>query len=200
MRYTSTPPPLPLPSSNPPPLRLAGSLDEGVSMSVNIRKRGSACLLEKPVVSRLAFEKERIAFETECLVDADKANLAPTAAAGGIGTQDGSMYHLNCTAENKRQKLSTILEVAACGGVGNQMDSSSQQQTSRQSATGTKPQNKVETPGEHGAAAAPWGTGGWLGPSRQVESAENQGCSGDRSLAGRKVEGTQGGTAWVVHS
>lgn len=164
-------------------------------MSVNTRKRGSAWLLEKPVVSRLAFEEERVVFEIERLVDADRVNLAPTAAAAGTGRQDGSMFNLTCAAENKRQKLSTNPEVATCEGVGNRTYSSSQQQISFQSATENKPQHKVEILEERSAAAAPWGTGGWLGPSRQAESAENQGCSVERSSAGRKVGGTQGGTA-----
>ena len=167
-------------------------------MSVNLRKRSSVCLLQKPVVSRLAFEKERVVFEIERLVDADKVNLAPTATAeeaGGIARLDGSMYHFNCTAENKRQKLSTTAGVAACEGVGNRAESSSQQQISSQSATEDKPQREEDRVEVRSEAAAPWGTGCWLGPSRHVESAESQGCSVDRSLAGRKVEGTQGGTA-----
>lgn len=173
-----------------------------MSMSVNVRKRGSAFLLEEPAVSRMAFDKERISGGAAAIfasgipsssLSNKLASLPPTRAqhAQGKPAAELGRSHITYATEKKRQKLSTISEVAACDDAGDARSAvatSSSMPIGPTINTGRKQEQREskaskQVPMNEGGPA-PWGSGGWLGLSRRVGSGG--------SSAGRNSEEAQG--------
>lgn len=173
-----------------------------MSMSVNVRKRSSTVMLDTPVVSHLAFDKERFrdgaaifasGIPSSSLisnVSVTTTSLAPTRAQHTQGTLE-RVCHLNYATEKKRQKLSTISEVVACDGARDARSAGTTDSSKRIGPTidtSTIRDKRESKTGEEGlmqeGGAAPWGSGGWLGLSRRVGISE--------SSAGRSREESQG--------
>lgn len=165
-------------------------------MSMSCRKRAAAYSLEMPSASCLSFDKEHVAGRSnnpasfhERPARSQRRNVACVASGDGAAwvlasRSESALACLNYTPEKKRQKLSTISEVAACDGVEDVRDDLKRGSKANFIPRSGRPTRETGDPTSasppaftHGGesqevAAAPWGSGSWLSLNRRDDRTE----------------------------
>lgn len=150
-------------------------------MNTQCRKRGAVSPLEKPLVPRLAFKRERVVGD-QLLALPLPSGVAPSTSllfgTPAYSTRDSFTDDLALPAFSaKRQKLSS----AGCDTMDGRPDAT-EREVAGFAQGGNGEGRKVGSHEKVGckadtAVSSPWGSGGWLGVNRPSKGVQSRCCS-----------------------